>query len=39
MGICEKIRIQPLRYQNYVMEGEALYRSIPLRAGSEDVTI
>ncbi|XP_070075715.1 uncharacterized protein [Drosophila takahashii] len=35
--LCDKIRTQPQKYPDYVMEGENLYRSIPHRAGSEDV--
>jgi len=35
--IGEKIRTQPQKYPDYVMEGETLYRNIPHRAGSEDV--
>jgi len=33
----EKIRTQPQKYPDYVMDGETLYRNIPHRAGSEDV--
>ncbi|XP_070855573.1 uncharacterized protein [Drosophila suzukii] len=34
----EKIRTQPQKYPDYVMDGETLYRHIPRRAGSKDVT-
>jgi len=33
----EKIRTQPQKYPDYVMDGETLYRNIPHRAGSKDV--
>jgi len=33
----EKIRTQPQKYPDYVMDGETLYRNIPHRAGKEDV--
>jgi len=33
----EKIRTQPQKYPDYVMDGGTLYRNIPHRAGSEDV--
>jgi len=33
----EKIKTQPQKYPDYVIEGETLYRNIPHRAGSEDV--
>ncbi|KAH8356479.1 hypothetical protein KR084_007959, partial [Drosophila pseudotakahashii] len=37
MEMCEKIRTQPQKYPDDVMEGDTLYRNIPHRAGSEDV--
>jgi len=33
----EKIRTQPQKYPDYVMEVDTLYRNIPHRAGSKDV--
>jgi len=33
----EKIKTQPQKYTDYVIEGETVYRNIPHRAGSEDV--
>jgi len=33
----EKIRTQPQKYPDYVMEGNTLYRNVPHRAGREDV--
>jgi len=36
-GMGEKIRTQPQKYPDYVMDGETLYRNIPHRAVSEDV--
>jgi len=35
--MAEKIRTQPQRYSDYVMNGEALYRNLPPRASSENV--
>jgi len=34
----EKIRTQPQKYSDYVMEGNTLYRNIPLRAGGDVAT-
>jgi len=33
----EKIRTQPQKYPDYVMEGNTLYKNIPHRAGSDNV--
>jgi len=33
----EKIKAQPHKFPDYVVEGETLYSQIPHRAGNEDV--